>query len=226
MPQHLVLLGDSIFDNAAYVPGRPAVVDQVRNRLPPGWQVTLRARDGSVINDVHQQLSQIPDDASHLVISTGGNDLLLEIGILQERVRSVAEGLRLLAGLRSRFNHDYICLLEAIQKRGLPAVVCAIYNPCSPDELFQTEIVEALSLFDDCIISNARAFGLPVIDLRAICTEIAEFANAIEPSSAGGAKIAQAICDVVLIVDFSRGQTLLYPRSSLTTGSADNEATC
>ena len=212
MPQHLVLLGDSILDNAAYVPGRPAVVDQVRNRLPPGWQVTLRARDGSVINDVLQQLARIPGDASHLVLSAGGNDLLCEIGILQEPARTVGHGLRLLAGLRSRFDRDYACLLEAIQKRGLPAVICAIYNPVSPDEVVQTEVVEALALFDDCILGNARAFGFPVIDLRAVCTEIADFANPIEPSSAGGAKIAQAICDVALNADFHRGQTLLYPR--------------
>ena len=60
MSNHLVLLGDSILDNAAYVPGRPAVVDQVRNRLPPGWRATLLARDGSVINDVHRQLERLP----------------------------------------------------------------------------------------------------------------------------------------------------------------------
>ncbi|MGZ8470667.1 MAG: SGNH/GDSL hydrolase family protein, partial [Gemmatirosa sp.] len=33
--RHLVLLGDSIFDNAAYVRGGPDVVAQVRARLPP-----------------------------------------------------------------------------------------------------------------------------------------------------------------------------------------------
>ena len=49
MSSQLVLLGDSIFDNAAYVPGRPAVIDQVRNRLRQGWRATLLARDGSVI---------------------------------------------------------------------------------------------------------------------------------------------------------------------------------
>jgi len=60
MTNHLVLLGDSIFDNAAYVRGRPAVVDQVRNSLPQGWRATLIARDGNVINDVHRQLDRLP----------------------------------------------------------------------------------------------------------------------------------------------------------------------
>jgi hypothetical protein len=33
---HAVLLGDSIFDNARYVPDRPPVIDQVRRGLPRG----------------------------------------------------------------------------------------------------------------------------------------------------------------------------------------------
>lgn len=31
---HIVLLGDSIFDNAADVPGEPPVIEQLRARLP------------------------------------------------------------------------------------------------------------------------------------------------------------------------------------------------
>ena len=34
---HVVLLGDSIFDNGRYVPGEPAVIDQLRSALPKGW---------------------------------------------------------------------------------------------------------------------------------------------------------------------------------------------
>ncbi len=35
-PGHVVLLGDSIFDNGVYVPGGPDVVTQLRAELPPG----------------------------------------------------------------------------------------------------------------------------------------------------------------------------------------------
>ena len=49
---HLVLLGDSIFDNAAYTSGAPDVVHQVRQRLPPGWRATLRAVDGATTESV------------------------------------------------------------------------------------------------------------------------------------------------------------------------------
>ena len=43
-----MLLGDSIFDNAAYVAaGIPNVVRHVRQRLPHGAKATLAAGDGS-----------------------------------------------------------------------------------------------------------------------------------------------------------------------------------
>lgn len=48
MPPHVVLLGDSILDNGAYVGRDPAVIDQVRGELPPGGHATLLAADGSV----------------------------------------------------------------------------------------------------------------------------------------------------------------------------------
>src|SRR5688500_2100368 len=66
---HIVLLGDSIFDNAAYVASGPDVVRQVRDILPPGWRATLQARDGAFIADVTEQLQRVPADASHLVVS-------------------------------------------------------------------------------------------------------------------------------------------------------------
>jgi hypothetical protein len=69
--KHIILLGDSVFDNAAYVAGGPDVIEPVRERLPAGWRATLRAVDGSVIGSVERQLDQLPPEASHLVISVG-----------------------------------------------------------------------------------------------------------------------------------------------------------
>ncbi|MFL5281410.1 MAG: hypothetical protein ACJ8AW_10540 [Rhodopila sp.] len=74
--QHVVLLGDSVFDNAAHVGSGPDVVTQLRRRLPPGWRASLLAVGGSVISDMAQQLARLPTDASHIVNSIGGNDAL------------------------------------------------------------------------------------------------------------------------------------------------------
>src|SRR5262245_18935153 len=69
---HVVLLGDSIFDNARYVPDHPAVIDQLRRGLSAGWKATLLAVDGSCLDHIPEQLGNIPDDATHLVVSVGG----------------------------------------------------------------------------------------------------------------------------------------------------------
>src|SRR5580704_3369076 len=68
---HVILLGDSIFDNERYVPDRPPVIEQVRRALPAGWQATLLAVDGHMTEDVANQLKRLPADATHLVVSVG-----------------------------------------------------------------------------------------------------------------------------------------------------------
>jgi lysophospholipase L1-like esterase len=213
MTGHVVLLGDSILDNASYVPGRrPAVIDQVRSRLPQGWSSTLLARDGSVIEHVLRwQLPIIPADASHLVLSVGGNDVLEQIRILYEPAATVGGALRVLLESRTMFAENHRRLIQALLERGLPTVVCTVYNPCSDEDEFQRAAVAALCLYNDAIIDNARRFRLPVIDLRAVCSEIADYANEIEPSALGGAKIADAICQVVTGHDFAARRTVIAP---------------
>src|SRR5688572_16398198 len=80
---HVVLLGDSIFDNAAYVAGGPAVVDQLHTILPADWKATLLAVDGDTTGLVADRLRGLPADASHLVVSVGGNDALRHTYLLQ-----------------------------------------------------------------------------------------------------------------------------------------------
>lgn len=208
---HAVLLGDSIFDNAAYVAGQPAVIDHLRRCLPTDWQATLCARDGAVINDIHGQLAQLPEGTSHLVLSVGGNDLLLDLAVLGKSVETVGEGLALLARIQERFRVDYERLLSTLAARALPVVLCTIFNPRFPDPGLQREAVAALCLFNDVIVRLAHRFGLAVIDLRRICTEDDDYATPIEPSTTGAAKIARAVADAVLHHDFGSGQAVLLP---------------
>src|SRR5919198_237854 len=57
---HVVLLGDSIFDNAAYVGGGPDVVRQLRAVLPSDWRATLNALDGAVTGESARNCSAAP----------------------------------------------------------------------------------------------------------------------------------------------------------------------
>lgn len=130
---HIVLLGDSIFDNSNYVHqdrGEEPILDQLRGLLPGGWDVTLVAVDGHRIADVCRQLDRAPADASHLVISVGGNDALGQGNVLDRRAGTVSDALVALAQTRAKFRHEYRQMLETVCARGKATVVCTIYDRC------------------------------------------------------------------------------------------------
>jgi lysophospholipase L1-like esterase len=205
---HVVLLGDSIFDNAAYVPGQPDVVRQVRARLPGDWRATLAAVDGAVTRGVERQLARIPADATHLVVSVGGNDALQNSYLFRQPARLVGEAVARLAEVRERFADDYRAMLEPVTARGLPVVLCTIYDARFPDPQEQRLVIAGLSLFNDVITRAAFSRRLPLIDLRLLCNEPDDYANPIEPSAKGGEKIARAIVQSV------SGNTI-FPRSQV-----------
>jgi hypothetical protein len=193
--KRVVLLGDSVFDNAAYVGRNPDVRRQLEDLLPEGSQVTLVARDGAVITDVATQLHGLPRDATHLIVSVGGNDALLASGVLDERATSVADALEKLAAIADRFSRDYSAMLGRVLAAALPAAVCTIYEPRFPQPARRRIAATALTLLNDRITREAFSRGLTLIDLRLICDRDEDFANEIEPSARGGAKIAQAIAE-------------------------------
>jgi hypothetical protein len=194
---HVVLLGDSIFDNKAYVGGGPDVIHQVREKLSAGWTATLLAVDGSVTSDVKGQLRRMPADATHVVVSVGGNDALGHTDILDARSRSTAETLEKLAEIAADFEKRYATMLASVLAVKKPTAICTIYYPRFADPRLQRLTVTALTVFNDAILRRGFLAGLPILDLRLICNEDADYANAIEPSSRGGSKIAAAISRVV-----------------------------
>ena len=210
---HIVLLGDSIFDNGAYVRrGEPDVVRQLRDKLPAGAKATLAAVDGATTAGVARQLERLPADATHLVVSAGGNDALGNIGVLEDSSRSIADALTRLAAIGDGFGRGYRAMLGSVLDRGRPTALCTIYDPRYPDPRFQRLAVTGLVLFNDVITRAAFAHGLPVLDLRLICDDDADFANPIEPSAQGGDKIAAAIARLVAEHDFGRGRSEVFVR--------------
>lgn len=207
---HVVLLGDSVFDNAAYVmAGAPDVIRQVRQRLPFGSEATLAAVDGSKTRDVRAQLRYLPADATHLLVSAGGNDALSSSDFLTTPARSTAEALLGLADIAEEFERGYLAMLAEVLARELPTAICTVYYPRFPDAALQKVAVAALTVFNDCIVRAAFAHGLPLFDLRLICTEEGDYANPIEPSARGGEKIARTIVDLVKH-GFTGGRTEVF----------------
>src|SRR2546426_12247079 len=72
MNGHVALLGDSVLDNGAYTSGGPDVARQLTSMLPAGWRASLLAVDGAMMGDLEHQLYRLPVDATHVVLSIGG----------------------------------------------------------------------------------------------------------------------------------------------------------
>jgi GDSL-like Lipase/Acylhydrolase family len=194
---HIVLVGDSIFDNRAYTRGGPEVVDQVRELLPRGWRASLLALDGATTDRARLQAGRIPLDASHLVLSVGGNDALWKAGVIQAPADSVSDALAQLDDLAREFEDKYRSTVAEFLRLKLPLTLCSIYNGCFPDPKYQRLVSIALMVFNDVILRVGIEHSLSMIDLRLICCSPKDYANPIEPSSAGGAKIARTIVNLI-----------------------------
>jgi lysophospholipase L1-like esterase len=195
---HVILLGDSVFDNAAYVGNDPDVRRQLAGTLSPGSKVTLLARDGDVIAEIGSQLRRLPNDATHLVISIGGNDALRASAVLESGAASVADALARIDAIADGFGEAYGAMLNEVTRiAALPIAICTIYDPRYAEAARRKLATAALTLLNDKIMRHAVARRLTLIDLRLTCDEDRDFANPIEPSANGGAKIAQAISKFV-----------------------------
>ena len=198
---HAVLLGDSIFDNSSYTAGKPDVAQRLYSVLGDDYRVTLLAMDGATTGSLAWQLDRLPEDATRLVVSIGGNDANMEWKMLRDQEQmTMREALDKLSMMAYMFELSYIEAMNAVLETDIPVTVCTIYDP---DFLGDTRYpaLAALTMFNDVILRYAFAHDLPVIDLRTVCNIPEDFEMEIEPSAIGGAKIARAIADKVFPAD-------------------------
>ena len=143
-------------------------------------------------------------------MSVGGNDALKHKDLLDEKASSVAGVLDKLGKIRGEFQANYRAMLDGLLAVKLPAAVCTIYEARYKDPDTHRIAATGLSVFNDIITREAFARGLPLIDLRLIITEDDDYANDVEPSSKGGAKIARAIADLVTTDDFKQKRSVVF----------------
>lgn len=188
---HVVLLGDSVFDNGVYVPPGQDVPTHLRALLGDGARVTLLAIDGSTTDTVHGQIPRVPADATHVVLSIGGNDALDHLDLLATPARHAGQVLDLFGEAVELFRIRYEAVLAALPT-GPRRLACTVYNGAlDPRDAPRAKV--ALMLFDDTIVRTALRYGVDVIELRAVCAAPGDFTGQIEPSVTGGPKIARAV---------------------------------
>ena len=225
--RHIALLGDSTIDNGNWVePGQPCVTDQI-SKLS-GFKTTCAAKDGALMAAIADQALAVPSSATHVVVSVGGNNGISAVNLLKQPVANAEEAILRLHKFAVSFEAELEQTIQNLVEQigsGMPLVVCSVYNPCfgplGVTTVDQNTANVCVTLLSDACLRVATRFGLPVIDLRRVLTSAGDFANPIEPSAAGGQKMAEVIVSVVKTHPFNLGHTVVYPqhfpRSELTT---------
>ncbi|TWU10515.1 SGNH/GDSL hydrolase family protein [Allorhodopirellula heiligendammensis] len=194
---HICLLGDSIFDNKIYVPDGHSVHEHLFANLTAPDTASLVAVDWAVVNSVLRQIERIPEAATHLVLSVGGNDALyLQSSVMGESSDSVYASLGKMKVAIATLEHEYEQVIGKLRQIKLPLTVCTIYD-CVPG--LDDAALAGLAIINDTITRTAFKNGLDLIDLRLLCNDPTDYSEVspIEPSHAGGAKIATAIMRAV-----------------------------
>lgn len=197
---HIVLLGDSVFDNATYTGGDPDVVSHLRTILPRGWRATLCAVDGATTRTLRSQLARVPADATHAVVSIGGNDALQHTDLLSFAPASALQVFAAFDGRLQAFETAYRSAILSVTRMCTATTLCTIYNGAL-EPARATAARLGVALFNDVILRTALDLRVDVLELRTVCTDSADYANPIEPSGRGGLKIARGIAGVTGAVD-------------------------
>ncbi|GAD79529.1 SGNH/GDSL hydrolase family protein [Vibrio ezurae] len=209
LKHEVVLLGDSIFDNAPYVNQGESVSEQLQNLMDNDNlgehkpQVNLLAVDGNCLHHVEEQLRKLTiDPVTHYFpfVSCGGNDLLyLNLaGLMDEPIENVGEALDTLFHIREKFRSTYQAMLDTMESKFANHPFCDDITLCTVYDKIPTLSNQekcALGLFNEVILHEAKTRNLSVLDLRVLCDQPEDYApvSPIEPSKYGAEKIAKQI---------------------------------
>ena len=225
--KHIVLLGDSIFDNSSYVNlGELDVPNQLRSLVGHNCKVTNLAVDGHLIRHVKNQLNNLPSDVTHLFVSVGGNDGLGHLSIFHTHVNTIGESLQQMYRIGDNFKKRYSEMVDLVLSYNLPTTFCSIYYPrfdarsldrvqdymsvLSNGREIQEMVMAAETIFNDIITYEIFKRKIPLIDLRVLCDDDEDFANPIEPSCIGGMKIAKTINTIANVHSFDSNASGVY----------------
>lgn len=188
----VVLIGDSVFDNGAYV-DESSVVYEMRKILIGKARVTLLAEDGAVVADIGHQIKRIPKTATHIVLSVGGNDAILTGRLFwHKQVSNSRDAFTNVARYMDDFAIRYEQMFRELSSLGVPITICTIYDSVPNINDYERA---GLCLFND-VITRYAALAAGIIDLRVHFTRSELFSkhSPIEPSDCGSEFLAKLIC--------------------------------
>ena len=194
---HVSLLGDSIIDNKVYVgEGELSVTEHLQHKSSSYF--TMIAVDGDTTEEVlDNQLDNLKEPVSHIVLSIGGNDLLQNLHLLQDETSGMKFALEKCSELINEIQENYIKILEHLSQYDAKVLLCTVYEGDLESDLLLAKYDKAgqvmLKMHNDTVYYLASKFEVDVLELRNIFTYKEDYANPIEPSHIGGEKLARAI---------------------------------
>ena len=177
----VVLIGDSMLNNSAYVSANQSVPDLLSKELV-GNTVYNFAKDGSTINDCYAQLDKISTDLNNsntsIIVSCGGNNIL--------NSHSLNPG-----DMNNLFN-EYSKLLKSIKTR-VPNASLYVLNLYTPTNSHYLSYHSAIEQWNQQLTRNKSRLRYKIIDTSSLLVTDKDFTYNIEPSKRGGKKIVKAI---------------------------------
>lgn len=194
---HVVLLGDSTLDNGRYLNaalGEMSVGQQLEKWCAERkWRLTVLAQDGSLLDDVLlTQLPQMPETATHLVLSASGNDLLQLLNQMVAANFSLSSMYDAVSSGLQRVAVRYQRVVAELKRRTRHLACCTVYRPNFNQFFFKSLAVFSLSIHNSRLMQIAQDFDSSVIDLASMF-DAGDFANPLELNTRGGAKLVDNI---------------------------------
>ena len=224
MSKKILLLGDSIIDNKSYVLDGELDVTAHLKKLysdQPDVFIINNAVDGDTMYNIEYNHLDTPEveEASHIIVSIGGNDLLHNISFLQttselskdmgKDARIGKWGRRELNPSRNKvfeetsfeiikpFTKQYETIVANLSNHRAKLLLCTVYEGDLVDSDEFSDVNNSsktmVSLFNDIVYRTANKYSADVLELREIFVRSEDYANPIEPSHIGGGKLAKAM---------------------------------
>ncbi len=146
---------------------------------------------------------------SSFLSALGGNDALTHYQTIQNDFLTSEDLFEKWAGIQAEFRADYRNMLKSIRALNRNTAVCTIYDSVPDLEAFAKT---ALSIFNDVIVAEATVAGLPIVNLRRVCSSPTDYSviSPIEPSFEGGAKIARVLKEYLTSTTTVSSDTVIY----------------
>lgn len=185
--QNVVLIGDSMLNNSAFVNQDQSVADILSNQLAGKAIVYNFAKDGATIADCYAQLDKISSlSKSTIFVSCGGNN------ILNSREPVDSDYITNLFGQYSEFIQSVNTVVSSAKSN---IHVLNLYTPASSH---YTSYHSAIKQWNQLLDDNASSLGYMVVKTSDLLVLDEDFVYGIEPSYKGGKKLVSKLLDSVI----------------------------